>query len=224
MEIDKKETVKDRLIKFIKSLGIGKTKFEKIVGLSNGYVNKLKNAPGADKLASIEKSYPLLSHEWLMTGAGEMLKSGSGAKEIGRVYIADQKGAEVVSVGFVPVAAYASFVASLADSVEWEEKVPIIPKGNERNDLDALKIFEVEGDSMFPTLVSGATILAKEIPEKDWHYAEGVVVVVYGEYVVLKRVSQNRLFTDNFIVLSSDNERYGDMTVLLFLTCAVFIR
>lgn len=79
----------------------------------------------------------------------------------------------------------------------------------------SLRVFEVEGDSMSPTILSGSLILTKEIPERSWHYAEGVVVAVFAEFVVVKRVAVNRLLTDNFLTLSSDNESYGQMTVPL---------
>ena len=47
------ETVKQRLMMFKDYLGIGQAKFEKLAGLSNGYLNQLRNAPGAVKLQSI---------------------------------------------------------------------------------------------------------------------------------------------------------------------------
>jgi hypothetical protein len=70
-------TMKDRLISFLEYLGIGQNKFESKVGLSIGYINKLK---GDMKLSSIEKvvsSYPELNPDWLITGEGSMLKQPS---------------------------------------------------------------------------------------------------------------------------------------------------
>ena len=43
-------TVKQRIIKFIKYKGIGQTKFERAVGLSNGYLNQLRHAPSYEKI------------------------------------------------------------------------------------------------------------------------------------------------------------------------------
>lgn len=71
------ETAKDRLILFIKHLGIGQAKFEAKVGLSNGYVNKLKKAPSTDKLQLIADAYPEINAMWLMTGEGSMLNKDS---------------------------------------------------------------------------------------------------------------------------------------------------
>ena len=67
-------TVRQRLIEYLEYKGIGRNKFETIAGLSLGYITKLKNAPGADKLVNILSAAPDLNREWLLTGEGEMLK------------------------------------------------------------------------------------------------------------------------------------------------------
>ncbi len=208
------QTVKERLIAFLKHEKISQKKFAESIGVSTGFVNAIRVSISPVTLSKIQSAYPILNIEWLITGEGEMLRD-SNAKEVGGVYTAISGDDDVVMVDYVPVSACAPFLESLSGSSYWEEKFPIVPMGNERNDIEKLKIFEVEGDSMYPTLVSGALILAKEIPECSWHYAEGVVVAVYGEFVVVKRVYANRLLTDNFIVLASDNEKYGTMTVPL---------
>ena len=46
-------TVKERLIEYIKSIGISQGKFEKSVGLSNGYVNNIRKSIQPDKIQSI---------------------------------------------------------------------------------------------------------------------------------------------------------------------------
>lgn len=156
-----------------------------------------------------------LSAEWVKSGSGEMLVQ-SNAKMVGGAYVVGQKDDEIVMVDFIPVSASASFVESLSGDCNVElEKYPIIPMGNERKNVSDLRIFEVEGDSMYPTILSGSLILAKEIPEKDWHYAEGVVIAIYSEYIVCKRIARNCLMTDNYLVLRSDNESYGEMTIAL---------
>jgi predicted DNA-binding ArsR family transcriptional regulator len=66
-------SVKQRLIEFIKHLGISQRAFEKAVGLSNGYVNNISVSIGHDKMLSISLHYPQLNTDWLMTGQGEML-------------------------------------------------------------------------------------------------------------------------------------------------------
>ena len=71
------ETIKERLIFFIKHLNIGQGKFEAQCGLANGYVNNIRRSVTPDKLQQIARQYPELNTGWLMTGEGEMLKDSS---------------------------------------------------------------------------------------------------------------------------------------------------
>lgn len=75
------ETVKDRIITYIKYTGISQKKFEETVGISNGYVNNVKASPSSTVLQKIFGAYPELNKDWLLTGEGPMLASdmsGSG--------------------------------------------------------------------------------------------------------------------------------------------------
>lgn len=213
------KTVKERLILFIRYLNIGQGKFESRCGLANGYVNNIRRSITPEKLQQIALQFPELNTGWLMTGEGEMLKEKEvepNARIVGGAFSVGQRDDEVIMVNYVPVAAMATFIESVGSATAADfDKFPIVPKGNEMADVDKLCIFEVEGDSMYPTIPSGALILAKEIPERSWHYAEGVVVAVYNEFVVVKRIKRNSLSMDNILVLHSDNEKYGDMTVQL---------
>ena len=145
-----------------------------------------------------------------------MLKTGdsdeSNARFVGEVFPASQRDSDVSLVDFIPVSAHATFIEVDPCAVELDQ-LPVILRPEEKSDLDSLKIFEVEGDSMIPTIQPGAMVLTKLIPECRWHYAEGVVVAAYDDFVVLKRGGRNELLTSNRIILGSDNERYGEMTV-----------
>ena len=62
----------ERLVKYIEYQGDTKYKFYKKTGLSNGFLDKVKDV-GVSKLELILKSYPELSMEWLIFGTGNML-------------------------------------------------------------------------------------------------------------------------------------------------------
>jgi hypothetical protein len=66
-------TVKQRLIEFIKFLGLSQRRFEESVGFSNGYVNNISKSIGAAKLQQIRDVYPNLNDSWLIDGRGNML-------------------------------------------------------------------------------------------------------------------------------------------------------
>lgn len=69
--------MKKRLIEFLSYLGIGQTKFEETAGLPRGYVNKMSDNTRTTSLQKITDRYPELNINWLKTGEGEMLKSGT---------------------------------------------------------------------------------------------------------------------------------------------------
>lgn len=80
-----KETVKQRLTLFYETKGLSKKAFERKCGLSNGYMDKLRNCPSQEKLESIYLTFPDLNRVWLLTGEGEMLSPQDG-------YVSNVKG------------------------------------------------------------------------------------------------------------------------------------
>ncbi|MCD7962581.1 MAG: hypothetical protein LUF90_03315 [Rikenellaceae bacterium] len=66
------QTIIDRVNVFIKSKNIRKAQFEKMCGLSNGYLNSVKKKIGSKKLEDILSVFPELNKDWLLTGEGEM--------------------------------------------------------------------------------------------------------------------------------------------------------
>ena len=75
------ETVKQRLVKYLRLKGLGQNKFEAMAGIGNGYISNLKRAPGTGHLTKILNAAPDLNERWLMTGQGEMLKTEKKEEE-----------------------------------------------------------------------------------------------------------------------------------------------
>lgn len=69
------ETVKERIIAYIKDMGISQKRFEETVGVSNGYVNNVKASPSSTVLQKIFCAFPDINRDWLLTGEGPMLVS-----------------------------------------------------------------------------------------------------------------------------------------------------
>jgi len=65
--------VKQRLLQFIKTIGITQKAFEDTIDAGQGYINNISKSIGFEKLNAIKLSYPQLNIEWLLTGAGNML-------------------------------------------------------------------------------------------------------------------------------------------------------
>ncbi|MXS70254.1 hypothetical protein GSF70_03410 [Flavobacteriaceae bacterium W22] len=62
----------DRILQIIDYKGITKSKFYKDTGLSNGFLDKVKDI-GVSKLDYILKAYPDINIKWLISGDGDML-------------------------------------------------------------------------------------------------------------------------------------------------------
>lgn len=68
------QTVKHRLITFIKFKRITQRAFEDSCGMSHGYVANIRKSIGTEYLTSIAQQYPELNRDWLLYGEGTMLK------------------------------------------------------------------------------------------------------------------------------------------------------
>jgi len=70
-------SVKERLTKYAKTKERSVRAFEIKAGLTVGYINAIRVSIQPDKIQRIASHYPDLNTEWLMTGEGEMLKTGN---------------------------------------------------------------------------------------------------------------------------------------------------
>lgn len=64
----------ERILRFIQSLGITVSEFERLCNLSNGAVSKMGDNTRTSTIDKISKTYPSLNITWLRTGDGDMLK------------------------------------------------------------------------------------------------------------------------------------------------------
>ena len=75
------ESVKERILAFIKHKGLSQGKFETMCGISNGYINNLKSSPTVPVLQKIIGAFPDVNLEWLVSGIGEMKKTDTTSRE-----------------------------------------------------------------------------------------------------------------------------------------------
>lgn len=67
----------DRIMLFIKHLGISVRQFDISIGASNGYtlrMNKNRASVGSDVIENISRVHPSINVEWLITGRGSMIR------------------------------------------------------------------------------------------------------------------------------------------------------
>lgn len=208
-------TIIDKVLDY---LNIKVTPFAKKIGAHPTQIFDLKSGKTknitpamAEKINAV---YPCFNRLWLLTGEGEMLKYQSTARVVGDAYSPSSVDENIVMVDYIPGVATATFIEYMGSGNPSFDKIPV-PKQHGENYDDTYKVFEVIGESMTPRIPNRAKILTKECPKQKWESVDGVVVVVFEDEIVVKRIINNDLATKNCLVLSSDNPLYGERRIAL---------
>lgn len=183
-------TVKERLIRFYEAKGLSKSGFEKMVGLSNGYIDKLRICPSNDKLETIYLKFPDLNRIWLLTGEGEMFLSTDNDMQYahGQEQPARRTQDSHVGVPYYNVDFELGFDFMANDqTVSPEYMIDCVPY----NKCDAW--CNAWGDSMRPTISSGDIIALKEVrdPKSCLINNDIYAIVTTNELRTIKRVKDN---------------------------------
>ncbi|GAA4349987.1 hypothetical protein GCM10023185_07190 [Hymenobacter saemangeumensis] len=119
---------------------------------------------------------------------------------------------------YLPIRARATFAESFADDTHkynWEqaESMAVIDIPDTKEFTDAL-VVEVNGDSMEPTLRSGAKVVVTPVVQSNWQYLpSGIYCIIYNDSFVVKRVKNNTLLENGLLMLHSDNPEDGSFPV-----------
>ncbi len=73
--------MKERLLKFINSIGLSSSRFAEEIGIQPSGVSHIlsgRNNPSYDFIVKILSKFPDLNPDWLILGKGEMFRTGSG--------------------------------------------------------------------------------------------------------------------------------------------------
>lgn len=187
-------TVKDRLVAFIKHKGLSQSRFEKSVGLSNGFVNNISKGIGADKLQRILCVYPDLNSDWLLNGVGDMV--------ISKEQFFDKNNTR-------PRIPYDAAAGTLTETVEGVaeyqcEQVPIIGVFP-RYDFT----IRIVGRSMEPEYFAGDEVACLRVNEKRFLQWGRVHVLDTTQGIVIKRIYDN----GDYIVCKSFNPEFPDFSI-----------
>lgn len=204
--------INERFFRITDSLGLTNKKMvEMAEGISKQSISNAKggrNTVPIKLMQALSKQYNV-DINYIITGEGEpFIKANVSNVEAVGAYISDN----LVRVPYVPVSATASFIDSLYDVNYEMDTYSLVPEKDELLD-EKYMVFQVNGDSMEPTIPDGSKILAHKIDESQWENADGVVVVVYGKVLTVKRIKKNALYLDNLLVLKADNHKHGEMDV-----------
>lgn len=206
--MDKKITIKKRILTFIESEGIKKNAFFQETGIqaSNFKGKNILSQPGSDMLVKILSIYPKLSAEWLMTGRGNMLSSDNSDNTVRQT--PEPAAKRVMDDGkegipLIPLDAVAGFPAT-DSSYAYMENCDryIIP---EFQDKGADFIIRVSGDSMIPLYYNGDLIACHKIHDIRFFQWGTVYVLETSQGILVKRIMESTDH-DDCILCTSEND------------------
>ncbi|QYS86338.1 S24 family peptidase [Flavobacterium oreochromis] len=191
----------DRILQIIDFKGISKNKFYNETGLSNGFLDKVKDV-GASKIENILNTYPDISPDWLLMGKGAMTKSEGN--------IAIPANGVVTGIPLVAVTAIGGFGNStFSISNQDVRDYYVIPKFKTKK-IDFM--IEVEGSSMYPKYSSGDIVACTVINESSFiQWNKTHVIATKNQGIIIKRVKKGS--TDNTLCMISDNQSYDPFEV-----------
>ena len=203
------EGVKERLLAFLADIRWSQAKFERELGLSNGYVNNIRQSILPDKLQKIAQRFPALNITWLMIGdeyGDEMYKipkPGEAEKLEDKEHFPAYAG----SIPLVQMEAIAGAGTPAYEDVRDMEYYSV-PAFHNSSDF----LIQVKGDSMAPKFTGGDIVACKKV-ESMLFFQWGRVYVLYtqSQGVMIKRIQPSE--KEDFIKCVSDNEKYAPFDV-----------
>jgi hypothetical protein bfra3_16308 len=195
-------TQKDRILQFIEYKDISKNKFYNETGISNGILDK-KSGLSMDTIEKFYSTYPEINPEWLLTGKGEMLKSGNTNTET-------SKEESVKGIPLVNATAIGGYGNNVFSFEERDVKdYYVIPKFKHKQ-VDFM--IEVEGSSMYPKYNSGDVVACRIIKERNFiQWNKTHVIATREQGIIIKRIKPSD--APNSLLMVSDNESYDPFNV-----------
>lgn len=172
-------TIKDRILTFLESEGIKKADFYSTTGISDSNFKgkNLSSQLGGDAIVKVLTSYPNLSADWLLVGAGSMLKDDlNGIKTINE---ADSSFMPTTSMNPSVGTPYydVDFIGGFDEVFNSQVNIPatnIVIRGFEKASLWC----NVTGHSMEPKINHGDIIALRQCTLNDIQYGEIYAVVL----------------------------------------------
>lgn len=201
------EKIISRLFTYLKYKSIPHTRFEKEIGLSNGYLNtqlKRNSDLGESVIKKIIDNCLDVDTIWLLTGRGSMLKEDTKPSQVDcepSVYA----NTDLVRIPVVDISVAAGSGFCNTDYIEEVESISM-PSSMVKDGKQYLCV-RVKGHSMVPSILDGGYLIIRKIERSEWEGIRDNYVYVVSDtegrsYV--KRL-KNRLRQHGFIVCMSDN-------------------
>lgn len=76
--MEKLDTVKERLLEYLRANRITQAEFGRMMGVSSAYVSTMRESLSLDMQKKVKAAFPDLNMQWLIFGEGEMIVKGDG--------------------------------------------------------------------------------------------------------------------------------------------------
>ena len=195
---------KSKIIKEIKlHLGFkNDTELADFLGIKQNTLSTWKSRNTMDYDLVISKC-DFIDANWLLTGEGEMLKSGNTNTET-------SKEESVKGIPLVNATAIGGYGNNVFSFEERDVKdYYVIPKFKHKQ-VDFM--IEVEGSSMYPKYNSGDVVACRIIKERNFiQWNKTHVIATREQGIIIKRIKPSD--TPNSLLMVSDNESYDPFNV-----------
>ena len=206
------KAIKERLLRFLQFKKLTKAEFERLAGLSSGYIKNFKGNIGGEKLENLLNAFPELNKVWLLTGEGEMLIDTGGFVEVPDeevINLNPKPGDKVTMVPLINIDSVGSMERT--NSLTWRDQYVVreIPFIDARP--DDVAIYQ-SGDSMTPGIPSGSILHIRQV--HDWQeyfgYGDTFVLWLKDDRRITKQVLKYREDPKNYVICHSFNPDYED--------------
>lgn len=188
----------ERLLQIVEYYKLSVREFERLIGVSEGVINKTiarNTGLKAETIQKIVEKFPQISLNWILLGEGEMLKSDDKP-------VAKQTDNPNEGIPLIPVEAMAGALTCDNTILEYECDRYVVPmfKG-------ADFLIPVKGSSMYPKYSSGDIVACQRVDMSNLFFQWNKVYVIdTNQGALIKRIKPGH--DENHILIVSDNEKY----------------
>ena len=201
------QTVKARLIEFLKYEKIGQKKFAEKVGVSFGFVNAIRASIGPKTLQKIKDAYPHLNIEWLMTGDGQMLTQTVETPQREEPELPKPEISYTEGVPYYDEDFFAGFSEIMPTGHEHPDYLIKMP-GYEKATLWC----NVSGHSMEPEISGGDIVALQKVEDFSFlPYGEVYGIITTNGLRTVKRLGKSTL--EGHYRLIPTNKEYDDQDI-----------
>ena len=196
------------------------------LGLTKSAISKFETGNSAPSFETLKKVALLynVSTDYLLSGSSSTFANGNQKVSS---YPPDQTNVQAVGLlSDIPIIklrrvsfkARASFgymqMQRFKESDIFDTVLFRLPPGRTEEDYKDALVFDIEGDSMEPSLRDGQQVIAWPVSDSRWEYLHNTICVVdYAEEVTVKAILKNDLNNTDGLTLHATGGAGGSFTV-----------